>query len=52
MDCGVGEGPVEGLDVVEVGQAGQIVTQGLGRQVALEQAPAQGLSLIATTLGV
>ncbi len=34
MGGGVGEGSVGGLDVVEVGQAGQVVTQGLGREVA------------------
>jgi hypothetical protein len=48
----LGEGAVQRLDIVEVRQAGQVVAQGLRRQVAFEHRPAQVLGLLPVSFGL
>lgn len=50
MGGGAGEGPVERLDVVEVGKVGEVGPQDRRREVAFEQIPALVLGLLATAL--
>lgn len=48
----MGEGAVQRLYVVEVGQAGEVVAQNRSREVAFEQIPTQRLGFLTTAFGV